>query len=159
VAQGLKIHHMSCLAFHFIMFFNSSPSKYFLLNPNIFFLIEFMLWLGQSWQVRKSNTKFENIRFIKALGSHAIFLGNRGPYSASNKPNGIKIGLLVYYCTNYDKFTGTIGFLKGRYINIRNEWTSRIRELENGKPVLPISVSSAVSRKRQVMSFEPQHHI
>lgn len=58
---------MLLLAF-FIIFFNSSASKYLSQNPNIFFLFEVMLvCLGQSRQVRKSIKKFENILVIKAL--------------------------------------------------------------------------------------------
>jgi len=32
------------------------------------------IWLGQSWQVKKSNKKFENIHVIKALGSHELII-------------------------------------------------------------------------------------
>ena len=57
---GLKTHHMSFVA---IFIQSCSPAvsyfKIFFQNPDIFFLIEVILvWLGQSWQVRKCNQKF-----------------------------------------------------------------------------------------------------
>jgi len=40
---------------------------------------------------------FQNICVIKTLSSYHFFIvGNTGLYSVLNKPNGIKIGLLLY---------------------------------------------------------------
>ena len=97
-------------AFYSVILYNSSSSRFFLQNQNIiFFPTEVVhVWLGQSWQVRKFNKKFESIRVIviKALGSHewvdysAILLGNKGLYSVSNKPKASKSGPTLQHMTD-----------------------------------------------------------
>lgn len=61
-------------------------------------------------------------------------LGNRGLYSVSNQPNGIKIGILPLILWQILK---------------------RFEEFHNQKPVLHISASSEISRKWQSTGLSP----
>jgi len=101
-----------------------------------------LVWLRQSGKVRKSNKKFENNHFIKAIGSHEfntlqLRWAIEGSIPFQIKQTASKLG---YYFRNYDKFAGKRWF----------------EELQNRKPVSQISACIAISRKRQATGFEHQ---